>query len=114
MATAWTSGTAIIGLVGATSPSAADTAWADRCATAVNAQVDEYLGVDAWAPDPDRDEAIAQLADLAGVEAYKRREAPFGVTGFADLEGAAVRVARDSLEGVKPGLARWRQRTGIA
>jgi hypothetical protein len=48
------------------------------------------------------------------VEAYKRREAPFGVTGFADLEGAAVRVARDSLEGVKPGLARWRQRTGIA
>jgi hypothetical protein len=114
VATAWTSSASILALAGVTAPTGDDTAWAVSCADGINAEIDVYLGLGAIAPEPDRDGAIGRVADLAGVEAYKRREAPFGITGFADLEGAAVRLARDSLEGQKPTLDRWRVRTGVA
>jgi hypothetical protein len=31
----------------------------------------------------------------------------YGLTGYVDLEGAAIRVARDYLEGVAPIIARY-------
>jgi hypothetical protein len=50
---------------------------------------------------------------MAGGEAYKRREAPFGVTGYNDMEGNAIRLARDYLEGVKPVIDRYGNGPGI-
>ena len=43
----------------------------------------------------------------AGVESYKRREVTFGLTGYIDLQGAAIRVARDYLEAIAPLIARY-------
>jgi hypothetical protein len=50
---------------------------------------------------------------LAGAEGYKRREATFGLTGFADLEGNAIRVARDYLAGMQPLVDRYGNGPGI-
>jgi hypothetical protein len=44
---------------------------------------------------------------MAAAEAWKRREAPFAVLPFADLQGGAVRLARDYLDGVRPIIQRY-------
>jgi hypothetical protein len=106
----WVTGAAILVQSGAysdplTAP-AADSQWADACAAAVNAGIDYRLtGGEPWV-DPAPPE-IVWAALGAGVEAYKRREATFGITGYVDLQGAAIRVARDYLEAVAPILARY-------
>jgi hypothetical protein len=89
----------------------ADAEWAGLCASAVSAGFDHRLYGAVWATPPiDPPELPAELlaaARGAGVECYKRREATFGLTGYVDLQGAAVRVARDYLEAVAPILARY-------
>ena len=97
--------------VGQLPPDPADE-WAIACAEAVSAGIDRRLeGVTVGA----REELpeIVWSARTAGAEAYKRREAVFGLTGYVDLQGAAVRVARDYLEAIAPQLARYATR-GIA
>lgn len=87
------------------SPSPDDQEFAELCASAVNAGIDSILE-DAVGVDEDEPE-IVWLASMAGVEAFKRREAVFGITGYVDLQGAAIRVARDYLEAQRPILARY-------
>jgi hypothetical protein len=98
-------------MVGVTAPAAADTAWAEACAAAVNAGIDSRMAgvayVEPLAIDPAFYPELTYAADVAGAEAYKRREAVYGLTGYVDLEGAAIRVARDYLEGVAPIIARY-------
>jgi hypothetical protein len=111
----WVTGDAIIVQAGvAADPAAAsppDKAWADACAAAVNAGFDARLVGAVWPSPPiEPPELPAELvwaALTAGVEAYKRREAAFGITGYVDLQGAAIRVARDYLDSVAPLLARY-------
>jgi hypothetical protein len=50
---------------------------------------------------------------IGGAEGYKRREATFGLTGYADLEGSAIKVAKDYLDGVKPLINRYSSGPGI-
>jgi hypothetical protein len=113
----WTTGTGILAAVGVTSPTAEDSAWSEACAAAVNAGIDVRMrGTPAAAPpiepppplelDPAAYPELTYAATIAGAEAYKRREAVYGLTGYVDLEGAAIRVARDYLEGVAPIIAR--------
>jgi hypothetical protein len=104
---AWVTAADILAAVGVTSPSAADTAWAEACAAAVNAGVDRRLAGLELPPDPATAPELTYAATVAGAEAYKRREAVYGLTGYVDLEGAAIRVARDYLEGVAPIVARY-------
>jgi hypothetical protein len=106
----WVTGAAILTQSGAyTDPAAAspaDSAWAEACAAAVNAGLDYRLtGGEPWV-DPVPPE-LTWAALGAGVESYKRREATFGITGYVDLQGAAIRVARDYLEAVAPIVARY-------
>lgn len=105
MAFDWVDGATILVAAGAPStPSQADEDWADACAAAVNAGLDHRLTdavVDGTEPE------LLWLARMAGVEAYKRREATFGITGYVDLQGAAIRVARDYLEAQGPIIARY-------
>lgn len=108
--TAWVSGDAILTAVGVALPADAEsTAWATACAAAVSAGIDARLaGLPGdTAPDPAAFPELTYAATIAGAEAYKRREAIYGLTGYVDLEGAAVRVARDYLEGVAPIIARY-------
>jgi len=50
---------------------------------------------------------------IAGAEAYKRQEATFGLTGYADLEGNAIRVAKDYLDSIRPIIDRYSAGPGI-
>ena len=97
---------------GSSSPSADDVEWSERCADAVNAGLDARL-VGALLVMPPAPPELVVVAELAGVEAYKRREAVFGVTGYVDLQGAAIRVARDYLDAYAPIIARYAT-TGLA
>jgi hypothetical protein len=115
--TEWVTGAAILAQAGVTSPATGDVEWSEACAAAVSAGFDARL-VDAVWPGPPIEPPVlpAELtwsALTAGVEAYKRREATFGITGYVDLQGAAIRVARDYLEAVAPILERYATR-GLA
>jgi hypothetical protein len=106
----WTTGAAILSIVGVTAPADSETtAWAAACAAAVNAGIDHRMaGVPVIdPPDPAAYPELTYAAGIAGAEAYKRREAIYGLTGYVDLEGAAIRVARDYLAGVEPLIARY-------
>jgi len=105
----WTTGPEILTHLGVGTPGAGDSEWAALCAAAVSAGVDRRLS-DAELADGSDPVLYAELrfaARIAGAEAYKRREAAFGVTGYTDLQGIAIRVARDYLESVSPIIARY-------
>ena len=115
--TAWVTGAAILTQAGVKAPAPADSEWADACAAAVSAGLDSRLDGATWPTPPiEPPELPAELiwaALTAGVEAYKRREATFGLTGYVDLQGAAIRVARDYLEAIAPIVERYATR-GLA
>lgn len=103
-------GDEILAYVGVKTPSDAESAWADACASAVDQGIMIRLnGAVLTNPPPDE---LHTVAIMAGGEAYKRREAPFGVTGFQDTEGA-IRLARDYLSGVQPQIDRYGNGPGI-
>lgn len=65
-------------------------------------------------PAPALDPELVAAARMCAGELYRRRDAPFGTTGFTDLQtGGLIRLARDYLEGVKPILARQRYIGGL-
>jgi hypothetical protein len=110
----WVTGAEILEHAGVPAPGPADSEWADACAAAVNDGMTRRLDGAVWVTPPG--ELVPELvvaARSAGVEAYKRREAVFGITGYVDLQGAAVRVARDYLEAIAPILERYATR-GLA
>ena len=89
-----------------------DADWADAVAAAVESAITARLnGAVIVDPSPAFDE-LHVAAILAAAEAYKRKEAAFGLTGFADMQGAAIRVARDYLDGVYPIVNRYRNVAG--
>jgi hypothetical protein len=107
----WVTGAAILTHAHNRAPSPEDSEWADLVASAVNAGLDHRLEGTTWlnpliAPPPQPPE-LAMVALNAGTEAYKRREAVFGLTGYVDLQGAAIRIARDYLEAQAPIIARY-------
>jgi len=102
-------------VLGGKIPTTEETDWADACAAAVNAGINQRLGSAAAAivdPSPAFSE-LSVLARIGASEAYKRKEATFGLTGYSDINGAAVRVAKDYLEGVRPIIDRWGSGPGI-
>jgi hypothetical protein len=107
---AWVTGPAILAHVRVTSPTPEQSAWADACAGAVDAGINSLCGF-VPAIDDASPAAIAEItpnALTAGGDAYRRQDAPFGMTSYADLAGVAARVARDYLESIRPQLERYR------
>lgn len=104
-------GAEILAFVGVTSPSTAETAWANSVAAAVEDGITHRLnGAPVLDPLPPE---LSTAAMLAGAEAYKRREATFGAGGYTDMEGTARAVVRDYLEGTKPIADRYGNGPGI-
>jgi hypothetical protein len=102
---AWVSADQILGAVGVTLPADAEsTAWAEACAAAVSAGIDARLvGVpmlNALDVDVSLYPELVFSATVAGAEAYKRREAVYGLTGYVDLEGVAPIIARYATFGI--------------
>jgi hypothetical protein len=107
---AYPTGAEILAFVGATSPSAPETAWADACASAVEAGITTRLNgvtIDPY-PQPMQDE-LEVAAMLAGANCYKRREASYS----NDINGSAANIAGDYLEGIKPIADRYGNGPGI-
>ena len=104
-------GAQILDFVGVKVPSTSDSDWADAVAGAVTAGATFLLNGKVPAPEADAELNVALL--IAGAEAYKRKEATFGLTGYADMEGNAIRVAKDYMEGVKPVINRYSNGPGI-
>lgn len=92
-------------------PSTDESAWADACALAVVDGINARMN-GAVMPDPAPNELVV-AANLAAAECFKRREATFGLTGYADMEGAAIRISRDYLTGVAPLIDRYGNGPGI-
>lgn len=110
----WVTGAEILEHAGVSNPAPEDSAWADACADAVNGGFAWRLeGATFINPPGELAPELVTAARGCGVETYKRKEAPFGLTGYVDLQGAAVRIARDPLEAVGPILERYATR-GIA
>jgi hypothetical protein len=101
----WVTAAVILTRSGASSsPSQDDQEYAELCAAAVNDGMDHALdGAVLTGLEPE----LLWVASMAGIEAFKRRQAVFGLTGYVDLQGAAIRVARDYLEAQRPILARY-------
>jgi len=112
---AFPTGAEILAFVGVTSPSAPEIAWSDACAAAVAAGIRTRLNAAALVEPypPDMQAELDVASRIAGAEAYKRREATWGLTGYADLEGNAIRVAKDYLTGVQPLIDRYGNGPGI-
>jgi len=103
-------GAQILTFVGNKAPTAEDSEWADAVANALLEGLAIRLN-GAVPVEPAREFNVALL--LGGAEAYKRREATFGSSGFADLEGNAIKMTRDYLESIKPMIDRYSTGPGI-
>ena len=100
-------GDLILAFVGVKVPADDEQEWADKVAAALMSGLTHRLnGTVIEDGSPAEDELNVALL-IGGAEGYKRREATFGLTGYADLEGNAIRVARDYLDGVRPLIERY-------
>lgn len=106
-------GSQILAFVGVKVPTPEQTEWANAVAKAlisgVTVKLNGAIIADGSAAEDELDVALL----IAGAEAYKRQEATFGLTGYADLEGSAIRVARDYLDSIKPMIDRYSAGPGI-
>jgi hypothetical protein len=113
----WIAADRLLRLVGITgTPTAAQQERAGLVVAQVNVGIARVLD----RPDPAFDPVVlAGWPDLeaaaatAAQYAYRRFDTAFDTVGYADLTGAAIKVARDALAYVAPQLERWRRVGGI-
>jgi hypothetical protein len=100
----------------ALSPTDPDLPWLGQLADAVVEQVDEFID----SPDPPFNTAgqvkpsITTACVLCLVDAYRRKDATFGIVGAWAADGTALRVSRDWLDGVRMSLQPHKVRFGVA
>ena len=97
----------VLSFVGVKVPDDDETAWATMVAKALVAGLTQRLNGAVIADGSAAEDELNVALMIGGAEGYKRREATFGLTGYADLEGNAIRVARDYLDGVRPLIERY-------
>lgn len=93
-----------------------DLPWLGQLADSVVELVNLYL--DGPAPPFNEQGAvkpsITTACVLALIDAYRRKDATFGIIGAWSPDGVALRVSRDWLDGVKASLQPHRVRFGVA
>lgn len=102
----------ILNYVAVKHPNETEQAWAELCAEAVNDGITVRLN-GAPIADPVGVSELHSAAIMAGGEMYKRREAPFAVTGFTDVDGNAISLSRDYLTGIKTIIDRYSNGPGM-
>jgi len=65
----------------------------DDCLSAGHSLVTRYIGDTTGVPNHVHDSAVLMCAS----EIFHRRQAPGGITQFADMSGSAVRVGKDPM-----------------
>jgi hypothetical protein len=106
----WVTASQVLGLVGIAPPGTAPQA--ERAALVADAiNVGMTRALDRADSDPvlaTGDAELRAAAATAGAYAYRRFDTAFDSVGYSDLNGTAVKVARDALAYVAPQLERWR------
>jgi hypothetical protein len=111
MATEYITKEGLLAFIGKGSPSQIEDEWAQKVTDAINEGIDQRLnGAAVTNPVPAE---LVTAAYLAGSEAFRRREASFGSTGYSDMEGTATRLARDYLDSIAPVINRYNAGPGI-
>ena len=77
-----------------------DSTFVTECLSGGLALVERYIGSAEGVPAVIKDNAVL----IAASELFHRRSAPNGVSQFASMDGAPVRVAKDPLNAVYPLL----------
>jgi len=99
-------------------PQDPDVDWLQRLSQAIMARIADHLdGVVPFDADPSTTaipDPVTEACITALVEAYRRKEAAFGIIGAFDANGVAMRVSRDWLDPVYAALQPYRQRFGLA
>ena len=70
-----------------------ESSFVDDCLASGLAMVERYIGTFTTVPAAVKDNAVLVTAS----EIFHRRQAPGGVTQFADMSGSAVRVGKDPM-----------------
>ena len=97
------------------SPTDPDLPWLAQLADAVVELVALYLDPGAGATPPATvPPSVTTSSILALIDAYRRKDATFGIIGAWSPDGTALRVSRDWLDGVKAALQPFRVRFGVA
>lgn len=108
---AYVTGSDILALAGASDPTAEESAWAAKCAAAVESAIAyELVGV-TIDPDTDPERAIIAAAHLDGAACYAKRSAPHGLVSLG--EGETARLPADILSALRPVLDRYKPQGGF-
>jgi hypothetical protein len=112
---------AVLAYVGKASPTAEDTTRAGAIAATINAAIttrldwpdgtgeDRYgVAIPARVATADETAELTEAALIAAAELWARRSAPFGITGYSDADGAAIRVGTDPILSVAGMVDRHR------
>jgi hypothetical protein len=103
MAGPYVTAASILAHAGVETPTAADTAWADACADAIEATIAERLGDHTTSAGEDSMLLPAALQD--GAACYVSRKSPHGVLSLGP-DGDVVRLGRDIMRELEPVLMR--------
>lgn len=92
-----------------------DMPWLAQLADAVIELITSYIDPPAGAVAPATvPPSVTTASVLALIDAYRRKDATFGIVGAWSPDGVALRVSRDWLDGVKAALQPHRVRFGVA
>ena len=89
MAAPYVTGEEILAAVGKGTPTAAETAWAGKCAAAIEAIITDRL--DGATPSADLEARLHVAAELDGAALFTSRSSPHGVLSLG-VDGTAVRL----------------------
>ena len=95
-------------------PPGEDEEWADKVAAAMVSGLTYRLNGAVIEDASGAEDELNVALLIGGAEAYKRREATFGSAGYADLDGNAIKFARDYLDSVRPLINRYSTGPGFA
>lgn len=104
MAAPYVTGAEILAHVGVTAPSAGDTAWAGKCAAAIEAAIAERLAD--LTLTADRESRLHVAAETDGAALYASRTAPHGVLSVGP-DGDVVRLGAADVRALEPLFQQW-------
>lgn len=92
-----------------------DLPWLAQLADAVVELITSYIDPPAGSTAPATvPPSVTTSSVLALIDAYRRKDATFGIIGAWSPDGVALRVSRDWLDGVKASLQPHRAQFGVA
>ena len=108
----YVTGAQILTHVGKSSPTADETAWAGKCADAIEGAIHQRLNAGGITPDASGVDELEVSALTDGAALFNSKNAPHGVLSLG-IDGEVVRLGSDSLRACLPVLRRIHPTAGI-